>query len=360
MSRFLTDRYKGLTPYVPGEQPADMTYIKLNTNESPYPPSPKVLEALDKTAVDRLNLYPDPTGARLREKAAALYGLKPDNVFLANGSDEALAFAFMAFCDDRRQAVFPDITYGFYPVYCALFNIPCIQIPLREDFTLRSEDYFGINKNIIIPNPNAPTGLALPLGDIEQMLQTNPGHVVLVDEAYVDFGGRSAVGLVGRYENLLVVHTFSKSRSMAGARLGFVFGNAALIRDIDMMRYSFNSYNVNRLTLLAGEAALSDAAYYKDMQQKIVAARDKAASGLKALGFAMTDSKANFLFVRHPDIAGGALYKALREKGILVRHFDKPRISDYLRITVGTPEQMDTLIAALRTILENRNNLRTP
>jgi histidinol-phosphate aminotransferase len=351
MSRFLSDRFAGLKPYVPGEQPIDMKYIKLNTNESPYPPSPKVLERISAGEIEKLKLYPDPLGSALTQKAAKLYGVSPSNIFLANGSDEALAFAFMAFCDERRQAAFPDISYGFYPVYCALFNIPYIQIPLRDDFSVNCEDYFGINKNIILANPNAPTGCIISLGDIEKMLQTNPGHVVLIDEAYIDFGGESAVGLIKEYDNLLVVHTCSKSRSLAGARLSFVFGCDALIKDIDKMRYSFNSYNINRLTLAAGEAALDDEAYYIQMRQKIIGTREKTAAALKALGFVMPGSKANFLFAKYPGVSGEMLYRKLKEAGILVRHFDKPRISDYLRITIGTDEQMDALLDALKTIM---------
>jgi histidinol-phosphate aminotransferase len=350
MSRFLSDRYAELVPYVPGEQPTDMKHIKLNTNESPYPPSPKVQERLSAGEIDNLRLYPDPRGTRLVKKAADFYGLKPENVFLANGSDETLALAFMAFCDEKRPVAFPDITYGFYPVYCALFNIPYVKLPLLDDFSIRSRDYFGLGKNVVIPNPNAPTGLTIPLSDIETILRTNPDNVVLIDEAYVDFGGDSAVGLIPKYGNLLVVHTYSKSRSMAGARLSFALGNAELIKDIDAMRYSFNSYNVNRLTMLAGEAALDDEAYYTDMRRKIVETREKAKADLKALGFVMTDSRANFLFASRPGTPGKELYLALRERGILVRHFDKPRISEYLRITIGTPEQMTALIAALKEI----------
>ena len=353
MSRFLSKRFETLEAYVPGEQPQDMQYIKLNTNEAPYPPSPKVIEILGANEVSRVNLYPDPDGKRLRDAAAAYHGVKPENIFLANGSDDALALAFMAFFDAERPIVYPDITYSFYPVYCALYHIPFVKIPLLEDFSVRSEDYFGINKNIVIANPNAPTGLAVPLSEIEQMLRTNPDHLVVVDEAYVDFGGESAVRLIDRYENLLVVHTFSKSFAMAGARLGFVFGNEALIRDIDKIRHSFNSYNVNRLTMAAGIAALEDRAYYTDMRRKIIESREKAKLDLKALGFVMTDSKSNFLFAGRPGTSGKALYLALKERGILVRHFDKPRISDYLRITVGTPAQMDALVNALKEILAN-------
>jgi histidinol-phosphate aminotransferase len=351
MSRFLNDRFKSLVPYVPGEQPQDMQYIKLNTNESPYPPSPKVRACMTDDEMSCQRLYPDPLAARLREKAAAVYGVKKENIFLANGSDEALAFAFLAFCGEARPAAFPDITYGFYPVYCELFGVPYETIPLRDDFTVNIDDYCGIGKNVILANPNAPTGLAVPVSDIERILRSNPDNLVLVDEAYIDFGGDSVVGLIGKYDNLLVVHTCSKSWALAGARLGFVFGQEALIEDIEKMRYSFNSYNVTRQTQRVGEAALDDEPYYKDMRAKIVRTRENATAALKALGFQLTDSKSNFLFARYPGMSGEALYLKLKSMGILVRHFDKPRISDYLRITVGTDEQMDKLIKALKTIL---------
>ncbi len=352
MSRFLSSRFKELVPYVPGEQPTDMKYIKLNTNESPYPPSPKVTQRMNGDEIDALRLYPEPTAKALCEKVSKSYGVAPENIFFANGSDEALAFMFMAFCDVTKPIVFPDVTYGFYPVYCELFNIPYEKIPLREDFTVNCADYYGIGKNIALANPNAPTGLTVSQEEIEEILRTNPDNVVIIDEAYVDFGAQSAVGLINKYDNLLVVHTCSKSRSLAGARLGFVFGQEDLISDIEKMRYSFNSYNVTRLTLAAGEAAFDDQPYYDDMQKKIIETREKTVAGLKALGFEMTDSKANFLFARCPGTSGGELYQRLRETGILVRYFDKPRISDYLRITIGTPEQMDALIDALKTILK--------
>jgi histidinol-phosphate aminotransferase len=352
----MSQRFDALEAYVPGEQPQDMQYIKLNTNESPYPPSPKVFESMSPHEIERLRLYPDPLGKRLREKVATLYGVEPKNVFLANGSDEALAFAFMAFCDDKHPAAFPDITYGFYPVYCQLFGAPYTTIPLRDDFSINCGDYNSINKTIVIANPNALTGLMISVDQIEKILQTNPNNVVIIDEAYVDFGGTSVVSLIDKYDNLLVVHTCSKSRSLAGARLSFTFGCEALISDVDKIRYSFNSYNVTRMALAAGEAAVDDEAYYIDMRAKIVRTRDRTAAALKALGFVMTDSKANFLFAKHPNLSGSTLYQKLRARGILVRYFDKPRISDYLRITIGTDAQMDTLINALKTILADRNS----
>jgi histidinol-phosphate aminotransferase len=351
MSRFLSERFGDLEPYVPGEQPQDMQYIKLNTNESPYPPSPKVLARMTADEIGHLRLYPDPVGKQLKEKAAQVYGVKPDSIFLANGSDEALAFIFQAFCDVSQPAAFPDITYGFYPVYCQLFDIPYVKVPLREDFTVNIDDYCGIGKNVFLANPNAPTGLAVTAFDIERILRTNPDNLVVIDEAYVDFGAESVVGLIGKYDNLLVVHTCSKSWALAGARLGFVFGQKELIDDIEKMRYSFNSYNVTRQTQTIGEAALDDVPYYTEMRQKIIRTRERAKAELKALGLEMTDSKSNFLFARYPGKSGGELYQKLKAAGLLVRYFDKPRISDYLRITVGTDEQMDVLIDALKKIV---------
>jgi histidinol-phosphate aminotransferase len=323
-----------------------MQYIKLNTNESPYPPSPKVFESLSGDEIARLRLYPDPIGKRLREKVATLYGVGSKNIFLANGSDEALAFAFLAFCDDAHPAAFPDITYGFYPVYCELFGAPYTRVPLREDFSINCEDYYGISKTIVIANPNALTGLMITRDEIEKMLQTNPNNVVIIDEAYVDFGGTSVVSLIDQYDNLLVVHTCSKSRSLAGARLSFTFGCEALISDVDKMRYSFNSYNVTRMALAVGEAAVDDEAYYIEMRRKIVITRDRTTEELKTLGVVMTDSKANFLIAKHAAVSGGELYRKLKSMGILVRNFDKPRISDYLSSPPATDAQMDTLINA--------------
>jgi histidinol-phosphate aminotransferase len=351
MSRFLSRRFESLEAYVPGEQPQDMQYIKLNTNEAPFPPSPAVFERMNVSEIRKLNLYPDPEGKTLRKKLAGLYGVRTENVFLSNGSDEVLAFAFMAFCDTEKQVVFPDITYPFYPVYANLYGIPFKQVPVREDFTVDASDYMGVGKNIVIANPCSPTGLAIRLAEIEKILQSNPDHLVLIDEAYVDFGAESVVGLIDKYDNLLVVQTYSKSRFMAGVRLGVAFGSEGLIIDLNKMKYSFNPYNVSRMALTAGEAAVDEDAYYKENCRKIVQTREQSAAALQGLGFVMTDSKANFLFARHPDFPGKTLYLQLKERGILVRHFDKPRISDYLRITIGTPDQMEKLTETLRDIL---------
>ncbi|MCL2163629.1 MAG: histidinol-phosphate transaminase [Oscillospiraceae bacterium] len=352
MSRFLSRRHSGLVAYVPGEQPDSVEeYIKLNTNESPYPPSPGVIAALNEREAGKLNLYPNPDGKRLKMKLAAHYGVLPENVIIGNGSDELLAFAFLAFCDGDRGVAFPDITYGFYPVYAELFGTPCEQIPLNKDLTIDLACYLGIRKNIIIANPNAPTGIALGLSDIEAVVESNPDFIVLIDEAYVDFGAESAIPLTKVYDNLLVMHTYSKSRSMAGARLAYAIGQEAVIDDLVKMKYSFNPYNVNRLTLLAGEAALDSEEYYIDRRREIIDTRAYTEAELKRLGFVMTESKANFIFAMHPKKRGNELYLELKERGVLVRHFDKHRISEYLRITIGSRAQMDALINAARGIL---------
>ena len=352
MSRFFSKRLEMLEPYVPGEQPVDMEYIKLNTNESPYPPPPGVVAAIGGAEIERLNLYPNPDGMRLIEKLANYYGMSNENIIIGNGSDELLAFAFQAFCDDERSVVFPDITYGFYPVYARLYGIPYTQIPLKSDLGIDIADYCSIEKNIVLANPNAPTGIALKPDAIEAIVRSNPGHVVLIDEAYVDFGAESAMMLTHKYDNLLILHTFSKSRSMAGARLAYAVASAPIIEDLNRMKYSFNPYNVNRLTQLAGEAALEDDAYYSARHSEIVQTREYTDSKLKELGFDATDSLANFVFVKHPAFGGYELYAALKEKGILVRNFKKPRISEYIRITIGTRSQMDALIAAISDIVK--------
>jgi len=353
MSRFLSDRHKKLDAYVPGEQPAEMEYIKLNTNESPYPPPPGVIAAVSEDEIKKLRLYPNPDGNRIIKRLAEFYGVSPGNVIIGNGSDELLAFAFLGFCDSGRGAAFPDITYGFYPVYAELFGVPYEQIPLKDDFSVNTSDYLGIHKNIILANPNAQTGVALPLGDIEKIAKSNPGHVVLIDEAYVDFGAESSVPLTKKNDNLLVIHTYSKSRSMAGARMAFAIGPAPLIEDLNKMKYSFNPYNVNRLTQVMAEAALDEDAYYAEKRREIVETRGYTEARLRDLGFSMTDSKANFIFVSHPAIGGYEFYTALKKKGILVRQWNKPRIANHLRITIGTRTQMDALLKTMETILSN-------
>jgi len=352
MSRFLSSKHTALDAYTPGEQPADMEYIKLNTNESPYPPAPGVIAAITEAELRKLNLYPNPDGNEFIKRLAEFYDVGQENVIIGNGSDELLAFAFLAFCDKNKPAVFPDITYGFYPVYAKLYDIPFTEIPLKENFTIDPRDYIGINKNVILANPNAPTGVALPLSDIETIIKSNPDNLVLVDEAYVDFGAESAIPLTRTYDNLLVVHTYSKSRSLAGARISYAIGAAPLIEDMNKMKYSFNPYNVNRISQIAGIAALGEEEYYSAKRREIIATRAYTSVKLRELGFIMTDSSANFIFAKHPERDGQSLYMALKERGILVRHWKKPRISDYLRITVGTKAQMDALIAALAEIIK--------
>ena len=351
MSRFFSEKYASLTPYTPGEQPKDMQYVKLNTNESPFPPSPAVSAAVAEQS-GKLQLYSDPESTALREKLAQVYGVKPSQVLATNGSDEVLNFAFMAFADEKSPLAFPDISYGFYPVFAQLNHIPYTQIPLKEDFSIDPADYMGIGKTIVIANPNAPTGLCLSLAQIEEIVKTNPNNVVIIDEAYVDFGAESAVSLIDRYDNLLVTQTFSKSRSMAGARLGFGIGNEKLIADLNTIKYSTNPYNVNRMTEFAGVAALEDNAYYMENARTIMANRQWTKEKLEGLGFTVLDSKANFLFAKSDRIDGEQLYLQLKKRGVLVRHFTKPRIAPYVRITVGTAEQMQILVDNIKILLE--------
>ena len=353
MSRFFSEKYKNLVPYTPGEQPKEMEYVKLNTNESPFPPSQKAMDYAAKAA-EKLRLYPDPDLKELTASLAATYGVQPENIVVNNGSDETLNFAFMAWCDEKTPAVFADITYGFYPVFAALNGIPYETIPLKEDFTLDIRDYFGGGKTVFIANPNAPTGIALKPGEIEEILQHNPNNIVVVDEAYVDFGAESCVPLTKKYENLLVIQTFSKSRSMAGARLGFGIGCKELIADLHTIRYSTNPYNVNMLTAAAGLGMLADADYMAANCQKIQENRAYTVAELEKMGFVMTPSVANFIFAKHPTADGGMLYRELKKRGVLVRHFDKARICDYNRITVGSREQMEIFVKTLREILEEQ------
>ena len=353
MSRFFSDKFANLEAYTPGEQPKDMKYIKLNTNESPFPPSEAVLDAV-KDEAGKLQLYSDPELTPLVRELASLYGVEPENVIATNGSDEVLNFAFMAFSDATHPIVFPDITYGFYPVFANLSGIPYEEIALKDDFTVDFRDYVGIGKNVVIANPNAPTGLSLSLSDIEQIVKSNPENVVIIDEAYVDFGGESAVGLTKKYDNLLVTGTFSKSRSLAGARLGFGIASKEIIRDLNTIRYSTNPYNVNRMTMMAGCAALRDNDYYMANCQTIIENRRYTKSALESLGFCVLDSKANFLFAESTEIDGEELYQKLKSRGILIRHFKKERIKNFNRITIGTKAEMDAFITAVRDILKEK------
>ena len=351
MSRFFSCKYDALTPYTPGEQPKGVSYIKLNTNESPFPPPPLVQQYVREEA-KRLQLYSDPQCRDLVAVAVEKLGVAADEILFTNGSDEILNFAFMVFCDAAHPAVFPDITYGFYPVFAQVNSIPYTEIPLQDDFSIRVEDYIGLNQTIFIANPNAPTGIALPLSDIERIVAGNPDSVVVIDEAYVDFGAESALSLIHKYDNLLVTQTFSKSRSMAGARLGFGAGNRELIRDLNTIKYSTNPYNVNRMTMAAGVAALEADGYFKVNCQRIVENREWVSAELIKMGFFVVPSMTNFVFARHPAISGKALNLALREKGILVRHFNTDKLKDYNRITIGSREQMKSLVAALKEIPE--------
>ncbi len=350
MSRFFSDKFSSLTPYTPGEQPKDRRFVKLNTNESPFAPSQKAREYA-ATAAKSLQLYCDIDCTKLCEKLARMYGIKKENVLFTNGSDEALNFAFAAFCDDGCPAVFPDITYGFYPVFAQLNHVPYEEIPLNEDFSVNVDDYIGVNKTIFIANPNAPTGIALSLSDIERILDGNPDTIVVVDEAYVDFGAESAVGLIDRYDNLLVTQTFSKSRSLAGGRLGMAIGCADIIRDLNTVKFSTNPYNVNSMTQAAGLGALEDQAYFEKNCATIMENRAYLTRELEKPGFVTTDSSTNFVFVKHPEIEGEKLYRELKERGVLIRHFTLPRIKDYNRITVGTKEQIDVLLNNIKAII---------
>ncbi len=352
MSRFLAEKYKTLDAYVPGEQPRDKRYIKLNTNEFPYPPAPDVIASVTPEKLADLRLYSDPTAKSLKAALAAAYGVEPENVFVSNGSDESLNFAFACFFE--KGVAFADLTYGFYGVFADLYGIDAKIIPLDGSFSIVPEDYIGLDRGAVIANPNAPTGKALPLSDIERIVACNPDHVVVIDEAYVDFGGESAVALTKKYDNLLVCATYSKSRGMAGARLGYAIGNAELIADLELMKYSTNPYNLDSLALLMGEAALTEAskAYYAEKVAQVIKVREDTAEKLTALGADVLPSKTNFLFVKLPNIAGGDAYAKLRERGILVRHFSKARISDYLRISIGTAEDMAALVGAVKIIIE--------
>jgi histidinol-phosphate aminotransferase len=351
MSRFLIDRLQALAPYVPGEQPQDLEYVKLNTNESPFPPSPRVVEALNRQVISRLNLYPDPLSKTLCGAIADEYGLAPQNVFVGNGSDEVLAFAFMAYGDGRGFA-FPEISYGFYPVYARLFGLLPAAIPLNKDFTVPAEKFCNLRKPIAIANPNAPTSIAMPLSNIEQILQANAGSVVLIDEAYVDFGCETCLPLLWKYPNLLIVRTYSKSRSLAGGRLGYALASEEIIDDLNRIKNSFNPYSINSLTMLAGIEAMRDREYFKMCVSGIVAQREQSIKDLRALGFTVADSAANFLFASPPNMTGEAYYKGLKAKGVLVRYFGDPLLKNHVRISVGSSEQMRVLIDKTKELLE--------
>lgn len=342
------ENIRRVTPYTPGEQPNRPGMVKLNTNENPYPPAPGVTEALRALERDELLRYPDPTASALTAALAREYGVSPEQVFVGVGSDDVLAMAFMTFFNSDRPILFPDITYSFYPVWAEEFRIPYERVPLDADFGIRKEDYFRESGGVVFPNPNAPTGVELAAEDVEEIIRRNPDVVVIVDEAYVDFGAHSALPLVEKYDNLLVVQTFSKSRSMAGMRIGFAIGNPALIRYLNDVKYSFNSYTMNRAALACGVAALEDGAYFQETTQKIIKTRETAKKVLGEMGFCFPDSRANFLFITHPELDAKELFEALRAADIYVRYFAQPRIDDYLRVTIGTDDQMEVLYRFLR------------
>ena len=338
-----------MVAYTPGEQPKDGVYVKLNTNESPYPPSPGVVAKLQTADIERLRLYSDPTCRSLREALGSEHGVSYTRVCPTNGSDEALAFAFMAY--GRNGVCFPDITYGFYPVFAELYGCPMNVIPLKDDFSMDVEAMKNAKETLFIANPNAPTGMALPLSTIEDIVASNPDRVVVVDEAYVDFGGETAIPLTDKYDNLLVTRTYSKSRSMAGARIGYAVAGDAIAADLDKLRYSTNPYNMDSLALLLGTTASEEADYYADNCKKIAVTRDNLTEKLISKGFEVLPSSANFIFVKYPGKDGGEIYNALRERFILVRHFKSERIKDYLRVTIGTPEEMEKFYDAICAIV---------
>lgn len=341
-----------VVPYVPGEQPKDQRAIKLNTNENPYPPSPMVEEALRELAAEPMRRYPDSAAQQLVDAIAKEQGVKPEQIFVGVGSDDVLALAFLTFFNSGKPILFPDITYSFYDVWADLFRIPYECPPLNDRFEIVKEDYYRENGGVIFPNPNAPTGVLMPLAEVEAILAHNRKVIVIVDEAYIDFGGSSAVSLLEKYDNLLVVQTFSKSRSMAGMRIGYAVGNADLIRCLNDVKYSFNSYSMNQTAITLGTAAALDHTYFEKTRQKIIATRERTKKEMAALGFRFADSQANFLFVTHESARAEELLEALKETGIYVRYFKRPRIENYLRITIGTDEEMDELLAFLRKYLK--------
>ncbi len=350
MSRFLNKRFNTLEAYTPGEQPQDMKYIKLNTNESPYVPSEGVIRALGERALcERMRLYPDPECKVLCQKAAKIFGVEPDEIVMTNGSDEALSFAFMSFCENG--VIFPDISYGFYKVFAELYDLKYRMIPLCDDFSINPNDYIGTDETVFIANPNAPTGLALTIADIEKIVKSNENRLVVIDEAYVDFGAESVIKLTKEYDNLLVIGTFSKSRSMAGARLGFAIGSKDIIRDMNTIRFSTNPYNINSATLALGEATLDDNGYYMENAKKIIKTREYTTQKLREMGFSVLDSKCNFIFAKHERLDGAEYYQKLKERGVLVRHFEKAKIRDYNRITIGTVEMMNIFLTKTQEIL---------
>ena len=352
MSRFLSERFSSIEPYTPGEQPKLTNLIKLNTNESPFPPSPNVIKALNETEISKLNLYSDPDTKEVVDAIAKTLGVNSNQILMGNGSDEILAFTFQAFCDKDHEPCFADITYGFYPVFCELYGLKPEIIPLKDDLSIDYNDYVGKNKPIFIANPNAPTGLALNLCEIEKILESNKDTIVLIDEAYVDFGAESAISLIDKYDNLIVSRTFSKSRNLAGARIGFAVSNPELIADMCKMKFSFNPYNLNRLSIIAGKESVLDTEYFDSCISSIMGTREYTVKELEKRGFTIPDSKANFIFAKHNTLSGEEYFNELRKRNIIVRYFSKERIKDYVRITIGSQEQMTALINATDEILK--------
>ena len=354
MSKFLSDKAKSIEPYTPGEQPKDKNYIKLNTNESPYPPSPNVKKELIDSSFDDLRLYPDPNVSDLKKEIAELYNVHTNNIFVGNGSDEILAFSFMAFFNKGDKVYYPNITYSFYSVYSSLFDLNEVKIPLKDDFSIDINDYKNLDAGIFIANPNAPTGLMLTLSQIEEIIINNRNNIVIVDEAYIDFAEtESAYKLVNKYDNLLVIQTFSKSRALAGIRLGFAIGNENLIQGLKNIKYSFNSYTINRLSIIAGIEAIKDKDYFKDTVNKVITTREKTKIKLKELGFNILDSKSNFIFISHKNVFAEDIYVKLRENGILVRYFKTDLINNYIRVTIGTDEEMNIFVEKIENIIKN-------
>ncbi|CDM67649.1 Histidinol-phosphate aminotransferase [Clostridium bornimense] len=351
MSKYWNSTVKQLQPYVPGEQPKDMKYIKLNTNESPYPPSPRVLEAISEGNNGTLRLYPDPNTDNLRNVVAEYYDIDKDEVFVGNGSDEVLAFSFMTFFSPEKKVLFPDITYSFYKVYAKLLNLDTEIIPLDEEFNIPIEKLCKNSGGVVLANPNAPTSKEVSIDDIKRILESNRDNVVIVDEAYIDFGGASVVNLIKDYDNLLVVQTLSKSRALAGLRVGFALGSKELIEGLNRLKNSINSYTIDRIAIVGAIAAFEDEAYFKELTSKIINTREETIVKLRDIGFKVMDSKANFVFVSHKKMKAEEIFKELRKKGILVRYFNEPRINNFLRITIGTDEEMKTLIEELKNIL---------
>ncbi len=352
MSKYLSDIAKEVEPYVPGEQPKDKKYIKLNTNENPYPPSPKVFQAITDTIKD-LNLYPEPTTEKLRDALSDYYSIDKEQIFVGNGSDEVLAFAFMAFFNPKDTILFPDITYSFYPVYAGLFKINYELVDVEDDFSLNAESFSKENQGIIFPNPNAPTGCLMNLENVEKILKNNIDSVVIVDEAYIDFGGQTAISLIDKYPNLLVTQTLSKSRSLAGLRVGCAFGSKELIDGLNRIKNSINSYTVDSLAIAGATESIKDTDYFKENTQKIINTRERVIVELKDLGFSVIESATNFVFVTHNSLDAETVFNKLKKDGILVRYFKKPRIDNYLRISIGTDEEMNKLIENLKEIVND-------